>query len=186
MWDPLRAASSGYQWISTVPRANSAGLSLTSINLLWPCLEPHLPTGSYALLPPPSSSLLTAALNFHLLCFPPSLWLTLLPSPRSPSHIPPSSSPLSLPASFPPSDLTPALNLSPVKWCTRNAEVVNLWGVRSIKQGQAERCTRRKCILCWGWAQQAINPAIQAVCRAKPAGRPHHCPLHLKGAKDSL
>lgn len=64
MWNPLRAAGSVYQWIFTVLRANSAGLSLMSINLLWPCLESHLPTGSSALLPP-SSSLIPLCSQTH-------------------------------------------------------------------------------------------------------------------------
>lgn len=195
MCTPLRAAGCVYQWIPTVPGANSAGLSLTSINLLWQCEETHPARGSNTLLFLPLFP--SNSLNFpypfcsqpHFIspsCFPRSLCLTLLLIPLLTSH-PPYSSPLSLPASpLPPSDLIPPLNLSSVKWCTRNAEVVNLWEVRSIKQGQAERSTQRKCILFRGWAQQAINPAIRAVCWAEPVGRPHHCPRHPAGAKDWL
>lgn len=62
--------------------------------------------------------------------------------------------------SLPLSDLIPPLNLCPVRRSTRNAEVVNLWGVRSIKQGQAERSAQRQCILCRGWTSRAINPTI--------------------------
>lgn len=194
MCTPLRAAGCVYQWIPTVPGANSAGLSLASINLLWQCEEPHPARGSNTLLFLPlfpSNSLFPYAFcsQPHFispsLCFPWSLCLTLPLIPLLTSH-PPCSSPLSLTASLPPSDLIPPLNLSPVKRWTRNAEVVNLWEVRSIKQGQTERSTQRKCILFRGWAQQAINPAIRAVCWAEPVGRPHHCPRHLEGAKDWL
>lgn len=69
MWTPLRAAGCVYQWISTVPEANSAGFyTLTSINLLWPGLELHPPRGSNSLLPPPSLPLLPLSLSLY---FPP-------------------------------------------------------------------------------------------------------------------
>lgn len=163
MWTPLRAAGCVYQWISTVPGANSAGpYTLTSINLLWPGLEPHPPRGSNPLPLPLSLSIslpllplslsLTATLFFPLLL---RFFLIYFDSLSSSYHLPHPTLPLPLPfpsISLPLSDLIPPLNLSPVKWCTRNAEVVNLWGERSIKQGQAERSTQRQCVLCRRWA----------------------------------
>lgn len=91
--------------------------------------------------------------------------------------------PLPFPSiSLPLSDLILPLNLFPVKWSTRNVEVVHLWAVRSIKQGQAQRSIERQCILCSGWAPWAINPAIQAIYWATKVGHHHHRPRHLEGA----
>lgn len=193
MWTPLRAAGCVYQWISTVPGANSAGLyTLTSINLPWLGLEPCLPRGSNTLLLPPSLSISLLLLPSSLSLTAASLYFPSFSVFSFPFTHPPSRStsprlalplPLHFPSiSLPLSDLIPPLNLPPVKWSTRNAEVVNLWGVRSIKQGQPERSSQRQCALCRGRARQAINPAIQTVCWAKTVGRHHHRPRQSEGS----
>lgn len=116
--------------------------------------------------------------SFSVFSFP----LTHCP-PRSTACIPLSPFPLPFSSiSLPLSDLILPLNLFPVKWSTRNVEVVHLWAVRSIKQGQAQRSTERQCILCLGWAPWAINPAIQAIYWATRVGHHHHRPRHLEGA----
>lgn len=94
----LRAAGCVYQWIPTVPGANSAGLSLASINLLWQCEEPHPARGSNTLLSLPLFS--SNSLNFpYPFCSQPHFFPPLYVSPTpfallffsfQFSHLPPS------------------------------------------------------------------------------------------------
>lgn len=137
MWMSFRAAGYVYQLTSTVPGANSTGLCLATINLLWSHLEPHPPTGSAALLLSRSHSTSLLCSRFSLFS-PNPFWLLLKLPAASLSSFPLRSCPL------PPSDLIPALNLSPVRQRAGIAEVVNLRGARSIKQGQAEWSTKKK------------------------------------------
>lgn len=100
MWMSFRAAGCVYQLTSTVPGANSTGLCLATINLLWSHLKPHPPRGSAALFLPRSHSispLCSPALIFPFFLFSQHQFWLLLKLPTA--------SPLSSPlCSFPSSN----------------------------------------------------------------------------------
>lgn len=102
-----------YQFTSTVPGANSTGLCLATIHLLWSHLKPHPPRGNATLL-------FSCSHSISLLCSPilisPFFLFSLNPFwllPRLHTASPSSSPLCSLPLS--PSDLIPTLNLRPVR-----------------------------------------------------------------------
>lgn len=69
MWMSFRAAGCVYQLTSTVPGANSTGLCLPTINLLWSHLKLHPPRGSAAFLLPHSHSISLLCSGFILPLF---------------------------------------------------------------------------------------------------------------------